>query len=44
MVNTAQTAAVKLYEKIWFVSVWELKNELFYNEKYFDEYVMEYYI
>lgn len=44
MVNAEQIAAIKFYKKLWFVEVGRLKNELFYDDVYYDELVMEYYL
>ncbi len=40
-VNTEQTAAIGLYKKFGFKEVGVLKNELFYDGKYYDELIME---
>ena len=40
-VNTKQTSAIELYKKFGFKIVGKLINELYINEKYYDEVIME---
>lgn len=40
-VNTKQTSAIELYKKFGFKTVGKLINELYINEKYYDEVIME---
>lgn len=40
-VNVEQKAAITLYEQLGFVAVGKLKDELYYQGKYYDELIME---
>ena len=40
-VNGEQTAAINLYERLGFSIAGRLKEEIFYDDKFYDEYIME---